>query len=229
MIGKRKIIKQGKISEPHNIPHVVIGAGLLWFGWFGFNAGSGLAADGLAASAFLVTHIASAMAAFTWAIIDWRMHGKPSVVGICTGAVAGLVAITPASGFVDTTGAFCIGIMVGIICWVMVNKVKQKFGYDDAYDAFGVHGVGGIVGALATGLFATAAVQANYKGLFYGNPMQLWIQTKAVLVTIIWSGGVTALIFWVVNKTVGLRATEEDEEKGMDNAEFGEDAYRIAE
>jgi len=229
MIGKRKIIKQGKISEPHNIPHVVIGAGLLWFGWFGFNAGSGLAADGLAASAFLVTHIASAMAAFTWALIDWRMHGKPSVVGICTGAVAGLVAITPASGFVDTTGAFCIGIMVGIICWIMVNKVKQKFGYDDAYDAFGVHGVGGIVGALATGLFATVAVQANYKGLFYGNPMQLWIQTKAVLVTIIWSGGLTALIFWVVNKTIGLRASEEEEEKGMDNAEFGEDAYRIAE
>jgi len=229
MIGKRKIIKKGLVSEPHNIPHVVIGAGLLWFGWFGFNAGSGLAADGLAASAFLVTHIASAMAAFTWAMIDWRMHGKPSVVGICTGAVAGLVAITPASGFVDTTGAFIIGIMVGIICWWTVNVVKKKFGYDDAYDAFGVHGVGGIVGALATGLFATAAVQASSKGLFYGNPIQLWIQTKAVLATIIWSGCITALIFWVVDKTVGIRASEAEEEKGMDDSEFGEDAYRIVE
>ena len=229
MLGRRNIIKKGMVSEPHNIPHVVIGAGLLWFGWFGFNAGSGLAADGLAASAFLVTHIASAMAAFTWAIIDWRMNGKPSVVGICTGAVAGLVAITPASGFVDTTGAFCIGIMVGIICWVMVNVVKKKFGYDDAYDAFGVHGIGGIVGALATGLFATAAVQASGRGLFYGNPIQLWVQTKAVLATIIWSGCITALIFWVVNKTVGIRASEADEDKGMDHAEFGENAYRISE
>ncbi len=228
MLGKRSHVKKGLVSEPHNIPQVVIGAGLLWFGWFGFNAGSGLAADGLAASAFLVTHIASAMAAFTWALIDWRMHGKPSVVGICTGAVAGLVAITPASGFVDTTGAFCIGIMVGIICWVMVNVVKKKFGYDDAYDAFGVHGIGGIVGALATGLFATAAVQASSKGMFYGNPIQLWIQTKAVLATIVWSGGVTALIFWVVNKTVGIRATEAEEDKGMDDSEFGEDAYRIS-
>ena len=229
MLGRRNIIKKGLVSEPHNIPHVVIGAGLLWFGWFGFNAGSGLAADGLAASAFLVTHIASAMAAFTWAIIDWRMNGKPSVVGICTGAVAGLVAITPASGFVDTTGAFCIGIMVGIICWVMVNVVKKKFGYDDAYDAFGVHGIGGIVGALATGLFATAAVQASGRGLFYGNPIQLWVQTKAVLATIVWSGCITALIFWVVNKTVGIRASEADEDKGMDDAEFGENAYRIGE
>ena len=229
MLGRRNIIKKGMVSEPHNIPHVVIGAGLLWFGWFGFNAGSGLAADGLAASAFLVTHIASAMAAFTWAIIDWRMNGKPSVVGRCTGAVAGLVAITPASGFVDTTGAFCIGIMVGIICWVMVNVVKKKFGYDDAYDAFGVHGIGGIVGALATGLFATAAVQASGRGLFYGNPIQLWVQTKAVLATIVWSGCITALIFWVVNKTVGIRASEADEDKGMDHAEFGENAYRIGE
>jgi Amt family ammonium transporter len=229
MLGKRNIVRKGLVSEPHNIPHVVIGAGLLWFGWFGFNAGSGLAADGLATSAFLVTHIASAMAAFTWAMIDWRMHGKPSVVGICTGAVAGLVAITPASGFVDTYGAFAIGIMVGIICWIMVNVVKNKFGYDDSYDAFGVHGIGGIVGALATGLFATATVQANAKGLFYGNPGQLWIQTKAVLATIIWSGGVTALIFWVVNKTVGIRASAAEEEKGMDDSEFGENAYRIGE
>jgi len=229
MLGKRNSVRKGLVSEPHNIPHVVIGAGLLWFGWFGFNAGSGLAADGLAGSAFLVTHIASAMAAFTWAMIDWRMHGKPSVVGICTGAVAGLVAITPASGFVDTTGAFCIGIMVGIICWVMVNVIKKKFGYDDAYDAFGVHGIGGIVGALATGLFATAAVQASGRGMFYGNPIQLWIQTKAVLATIVWSGGVTALIFLVVNKTVGIRASAAEEEKGMDDSEFGENAYRIAE
>jgi ammonium transporter, Amt family len=228
MLGRRKIVKQGLIGEPHNIPQVVIGAGLLWFGWFGFNAGSGLAADGLAASAFLVTHIASAMAAFTWALIDWRMHGKPSVVGICTGAVAGLVAITPASGFVDTTGAFIIGILVGVVCWIMVNVIKKKFGYDDALDAFGVHGIGGIVGALATGLFATAAVQATCRGAFYGNPAQLWIQTKAVMATIIWSGAVTALIFWIVNKTVGIRATEAEEESGMDEAEFGEDAYRIA-
>jgi len=227
LIGRRKSVKDGHTGEPHNIPQVVIGAGLLWFGWFGFNAGSGLAADGLAGSAFLVTHIASAVAGLTWALIDWRMHGKPSVVGICTGAVAGLVAITPASGFVDTTGAFVIGILVAIVCWTMVNVVKKKLGYDDSLDAFGVHGIGGIVGALATGLFATAAVQASSKGLFYGNPIQLWIQTKAVLATIIWSGGMTAIIFWIVNKTIGIRATDAEQDKGMDDSEFGENAYII--
>jgi Amt family ammonium transporter len=228
MIGKRKNY-EGHPSEPHNIPLVVIGAALLWVGWFGFNAGSGLAADGLAASAFLVTHVATATAALTWALIDWIFNKKPTVVGICTGAVAGLVAITPASGFVDVFGAMMIGFFVSVFCFIMVGIIKPKFGYDDSLDAFGVHGIGGIWGALATGLFATAAVQASGKGAFYGNPSQFLIQVKAVLATIIYSGVLTAVIFWVVNKLFGIRATADEESTGLDETQHGEIAYTEAE
>lgn len=228
MIGKRKYY-EGRPTPPHNVPLVVIGAALLWFGWFGFNAGSGLAADGLAASAFLVTHIATAAAALSWALLDWIINKKPTVVGICTGAVAGLVAITPAAGFVDVTGAIVIGLLVSVFCFIMVGVVKPKLGYDDSLDAFGVHGIGGIWGALATGLFATAAIQSSYKGAFYGNPAQFMIQVKAVLTTLVYSGVGTAILFWIVDKTLGVRATVEEETAGLDITQHDEIAYTEAE
>ena len=227
MIGKRKYY-EGRPTEPHNIPFVVIGAALLWFGWFGFNAGSGLAADGLAGSAFLVTHIATAAAAFTWVVLDWIRNKKPTIVGICTGAVAGLVAITPASGFVDIFGAIAIGVLVSVFCFIMVGYVKPKLGYDDSLDAFGVHGIGGIWGALATGLFATTSVQA-YSGAFYGNPKQFGIQVIAVLSTVIYTGVVTAILFWVTDKVIGVKATSEEETIGLDETQHGEIAYTEAE
>jgi len=228
MIGKRRYY-EGHPTPPHNITLVVIGAALLWFGWFGFNAGSGLAADGLAASAFLVTHLATATAAFTWVLLDWIFNKKPTVVGICTGAVAGLVAITPAAGFVDVTGALAIGVLVSVFCFIMVGVVKIKLGYDDSLDAFGVHGIGGIIGALATGLFATASVQSAYSGVFYGNPGQFKIQLIAVLTTIVYSGVITAFLFWIVNKIVGIRASVDEETAGLDITQHEEIAYTEAE
>ncbi len=228
MIGKRKYYER-RPTSPHNVPLVVIGAALLWVGWFGFNAGSGLAADGLAGSAFLVTHIATAAAVLSWVLLDWFINKKPTIIGACTGAVAGLVAITPASGFVDITGAIAIGLLVSVFCFIMVGVVKPKFGYDDTLDAFGVHGIGGIWGALATGLFATAAVQASCKGAFYGNPAQFMIQVKAVASTIIYTGIVTAIIFLIVDKTLGIRATEEEESVGLDLTQHEEIAYTEAE
>jgi Amt family ammonium transporter len=228
MIGKRRYY-EGHPTPPHNITLVVIGAALLWFGWFGFNAGSGLAADGLAASAFLVTHLATATAAFTWVLLDWIFNKKPTVVGICTGAVAGLVAITPAAGFVDVTGALAIGVLVSVVCFIMVGVVKIKLGYDDSLDAFGVHGIGGIIGALATGLFATATVQSAYSGVFYGNPGQFMKQFIAVITTILYSGAITAFLFWIVNKLVGIRATVDEETAGLDITQHEEIAYTEAE
>ena len=187
VLGKR-IGYPDNVAPPHNLPFAVLGAGLLWFGWFGFNAGSALGAGGLAASAFVVTHIASAAAGLTWSLIEWIRHGRPTVLGIITGAVAGLVAITPASGFVTPIGAIWIGIGASVLCYLAAVILKAKLGYDDTLDAFGVHGVGGIWGALATGLFATKTVNAaGADGLFYGNPAQLWIQVKATLVTVVWS------------------------------------------
>jgi ammonium transporter len=227
MIGKRKYY-DGRPTPPHNVPLVVIGAALLWVGWFGFNAGSGLAADGLAGSAFLVTHVATAAAALSWVLLDWFINKKPTIIGACTGAVAGLVAITPASGFVDITGALAIGLLVSVFCFFMVSVVKPKLGYDDSLDAFGVHGIGGIWGALATGLFATASIQA-YKGAFYGNPGQFMIQLKAVLVTIAYTGVITAILFWIVDKTLGIRASETEEVAGLDITQHDEIAYTEAE
>ncbi len=224
MLGKRRDYQRHAIP-PHNIPFVAIGAGLLWFGWFGFNAGSGLAADGLAANAFLVTQLSAAAAAITWAILDWIIGKKPTLVGVATGAVAGLVAITPASGFVDVTGALIIGVMVSLVCFFMVAYVKPKTGYDDALDAFGVHGIGGVLGALLTGLLATPAIQAAYSGAFYGNTHQFVVQLMAVLSTVIYSGVGTFVLFIVVDKLFGLRATEKQEAIGMDEAMHGETAY----
>jgi len=228
MLGKRKLPKGQHITPPHNIPFVVIGAALLWFGWFGFNAGSGLAADGLAANAFLVTHIAAAAAALSWVLLDWFSNKKPTIVGISTGAVAGLVAITPAAGFVDVSGAIIIGLLVSVMCFFMVSVVKRKLGYDDSLDAFGVHGIGGIWGAIATGLFATPMIQSAYSGAFYGNPKQLGIQLIAIVVTLVYSGVLTAVIFKIVEKTLGIRATDEEEILGLDLTQHDEIAYNEA-
>jgi Amt family ammonium transporter len=224
MLGKRRDYK-GHAIPPHNIPLVAIGAALLWFGWFGFNAGSGLAADGLAGNAFLVTHIAAATAAFVWALLDWIVGKKTTIVGICTGAVGGLVAITPAAGFVDVTGALVIGALVSLVCFFMVAYVKPKLGYDDSLDAFGVHGIGGILGALATGFLATPAVQAAYSGAFYGNPHQVVIQLISVVATIVYSGVGTFILFKIVEKTIGVRADDKDEALGLDESMHHETAY----
>jgi len=228
MLGKRRLPAGQHITPPHNIPFVVIGAALLWFGWFGFNAGSGLAADGLAANAFLVTHIAAAAAALSWALLDWFINKKPTVVGIATGAVAGLVAITPAAGFVDVSGAIIIGLLVSVFCFFMVSIVKGKLGYDDSLDAFGVHGIGGIWGAIATGLFATPVIQSAYSGAFNGNPKQLGIQLIAIVATLVYSGVLTAILFKIVEKTLGIRATEEEEISGLDITQHDEIAYSEA-
>jgi len=224
LIGKRRGLN-GAPSTPHNIPFVVLGAGLLWFGWFGFNAGSGLAADGLAANAFLVTHVATAMAAFTWALLDWIFHRTPSTIGISTGAVAGLVAITPAAGFVGIGGALIIGVLVSVVSFYAVSIIKPRLGYDDTLDAFGVHGVGGIIGALATGIFATPTVQPAYSGWITGNPGQFLTQVVAVLATTVFSGVMTFLLFKIIDKTTGIRVEERIEEEGLDIYEHGESAY----
>jgi Amt family ammonium transporter len=215
----------GAPTTPHNIPFVVLGAGLLWFGWFGFNAGSGLAADGLAGSAFLVTHVATAMAALTWALMDWIFHRTPSTIGIATGAVAGLVAITPAAGFVGIGGAIAIGLIVSLVCFFAVSVIKPRLGYDDTLDAFGVHGVGGIIGALATGIFATPTIQSAYSGLLAGNPKQLLIQLIATLTTLVYSGVLTFVLFKIIDKTTGIRVDDRIEEEGLDIYEHGESAY----
>jgi Amt family ammonium transporter len=224
LIGKRKGLN-GAPTTPHNIPFVVLGAGLLWFGWFGFNAGSGLAADGLAGSAFLVTHVATAMAALTWALLDWIFHRTPSTIGIATGAVAGLVAITPAAGFVGIGGALAIGLIVSLVSFYAVSVIKPRLGYDDTLDAFGVHGVGGIIGALATGIFATPSIQSAYSGLLAGNPKQLLIQLVATLAVLLYSGVLTFILFKIIDKTTGIRVDDRIEEEGLDIYEHGESAY----
>ena len=224
MIGKRKYY-EGIPTTPHNIPFVVIGTGLLWFGWFGFNAGSGLAADGIAANAFMVTHIAAAMAALTWALLDWFLNKKPTIIGICTGAIAGLAAITPTAGFVGLKAALVISIISAIVCFIMVGTIKVKFKYDDSLDAFGVHGVGGTVGSILVGVFATPMVQAGYSGAFYGNYRQLWIQLLAVGVTIVYSLVITFILFKLVDKFIGLKANAHEETEGLDITQHEEMAY----
>jgi len=226
VIGKRKHLK---VVPPHNLPFTMIGASMLWFGWFGFNAGSALAADGLAASAFVVTNTAAAMAGVTWAALDWILTKRPTMLGAATGAVAGLVAITPAAGFVDVTGAIWIGLIVSAVCYFFVVVVKHRVGYDDALDAFGVHGIGGIIGAVATGLFATPLVQSACSGAFSGNIRQLWIQLAATGVTIVYSLVVTFVIFKVVDMTVGVRVSEKEEAMGLDVSQHNERAMTIVE
>jgi len=224
MLGKRRDYKRHAIP-PHNITYVVMGAGLLWVGWFGFNAGSGLAADGLAGNALMVTHIAAAAAALTWALLDWFIDKRPTVVGISTGAVAGLVAITPAAGFVGVPGALVIGVIVSLVCFCMVAYVKPKLGYDDSLDAFGVHGIGGMLGAILTGVLASPLIQPAYSGAIYGNYRQLLVQFIAVGATIIFSGIGTYLLFKITDKLVGIRVSDKHEAIGLDETQHGETAY----
>jgi len=228
IIGKRKGYPD-KSLPPHNLPFTVLGAGLLWFGWFGFNSGSALAANGLAAGAFVTTNTAAAAAGLTWAVIEWFKNGKkPTMLGVATGAVAGLVAITPAAGFVSPLSSILIGIGVSIICYFAVAVVKPKLGYDDSLDAFGVHGLGGIWGALATGLFASKAVNpAGADGLFFGNPAQFVIQLKAVMITIVYSFVVTFILFKLVDRLIGLRVSPEEEVLGLDLTQHRESGYTI--
>ncbi len=227
LIGQRETYQAGHPILPHNITFVFMGTSFLWLGWFGFNAGSGLAADGLAANAFLVTHIATATAAVTWMVIDWIYNDKPTTVGACTGAVAGLVAITPAAGSTDLLGAFVIGIVTPIICFFMVATVKRKFHYDDALDAFGVHGMGGIIGSILTGVFATRLVTGTdgVQGALYGDWHQLWIQIVATLVSIVFSAVVTFILYKLIDKAIGIRVDKRVEEEGLDVYEHGESAY----
>ena len=229
MVGRRKDYRAGRPITPHNIPFVFLGTALLWLGWFGFNAGSGLAADGLAANAFLVTHIATCMAAVTWAAIDWVVNKKCTTVGACTGAVAGLVAITPAAGSVDLVGALFIGLITSAVCFWMVAVVKPKFGYDDALDAFGVDGVGGIIGSVLTGVFATQFVtgEGGVQGALYGDWNQLWIQIAATVISMVFSAVMTFVLFKVVDKLVGIRVDKRVEEEGLDIYEHGESAYDL--
>jgi ammonium transporter, Amt family len=226
-LGKRVGFGKEKM-DPHDLTMTVLGAGLLWFGWFGFNAGSALAANGLAVNAFVVTNTAAAMGALTWMTVSWLRHGHPSVLGAAAGAVAGLVAITPASGFVDPLAAIAIGFGAGIICCFAVDRLKQIAKIDDALDVFAVHGVGGIFGALATGLFATTAVnEAGKNGLLYGNPKQLLIQAVAVIATAAFSAAMTWGILKVIEVFVGLRVPEKDEVLGLDTTQHGEIAYQV--
>ena len=227
MIGKREDYRVGHPVTPHNIMFVFLGTSFLWLGWFGFNAGSGLAADGLDANAFMVTHIATATAAMTWMTLDWTFNRKPTTVGACTGAVAGLVAITPAAGTVDLLGAFAIGIITPVVCFVMVAAVKPHFKYDDALDAFGVHGVGGIIGSVLTGVFATRYITgaSGVEGALYGDWHQLWVQLIATGVSIVFALVVTTVLFIVVDKTIGIRVDRRVEEEGLDIYEHGESAY----
>jgi Amt family ammonium transporter len=226
VIGKRR----GYGSEafiPHNLPMTVLGAGLLWFGWFGFNAGSALAANGLAAVAFVNTHFATCAAALGWMIIEWLIRGKPTMLGVASGAVAGLVAITPAAGFVGPLSSLVIGSLAGVFCYLAV-LAKPKLGYDDALDVVGVHLVGGLWGALATGLFASKAINdAGADGLFFGNPAQFGIQAIAVVVTLIYSFVISLILFKVLDVVMGLRVDTEDEISGLDLATHQESGYSL--
>jgi len=212
----------------HNIPFVVLGGGLLWFGWLGFNAGSALAANGIAANAFLTTNIAAAAAGLSWAAIEWFSTGKPTMFGTISGVIAGLVSITPACGFVDPMAAMFIGFIAGGISYIAVSIVKQKFGYDDSLDAFGVHGIGGFWGVIATGIFATTAVNpSGADGLLSGNTAQFKIQLLAASVTVVYCASVTAVICFVVDKIIGMRVRPEDEIMGLDLTQHHERAYTI--
>jgi ammonium transporter, Amt family len=225
VLGKRK----GHGSEPmapHHLPMTILGAGLLWFGWFGFNAGSALGANGLAAIALVTTNTSAAAAALSWVFVEWLHRGKPTVLGAVSGAVAGLVAITPGAGFVTVLSSIAIGLVGGALCYLAVSILKAKLGYDDALDAFGCHGIGGIWGALATGIFATKAVNpAGADGLLYGNAAQLGIQGIGVLVTILFAGVATFVILKLISLVLKLRASVDEEENGLDLSLHGEQAY----
>ena len=224
VLGKRSGYP-GTPMTPNSLVLTVIGASMLWVGWFGFNAGSELAADGVAGMAMAVTHICAATAAFTWMTVEWMRHGKPSVLGIATGAVAGLVAITPASGTVGPVGAILIGIASGVLCFLAASNLKRAMGYDDSLDVFGVHGVGGFVGAILTGVFTAEAFGGT--GLDNGIGSQLGLQFIGAAATIVYSGGLTWIILKVLDGVIGLRVTPEQEEEGLDIALHNERGFDL--
>ncbi|MBI1319122.1 MAG: ammonium transporter [Candidatus Hydrogenedens sp.] len=225
MVGKRQGWPE-RPMPPHNLTLTVTGAGMLWVGWFGFNAGSQLAADGVAGMAMLVTQLSTAMAALTWIAIEWLKHGKPSVLGAATGAVAGLVAITPASGSCGPMGALAIGFASTVCCFIVATQLKHKFGFDDSLDAFGVHGIGGIVGAILTGVFASEALGGQ--GMNHASiGEQVFWQTASVLVTLGYSGIMSAILLKGIDLAVGLRVSAEAESQGLDLASHGEEGYLL--
>lgn len=226
LIGRRK----GYLREPmppHNLPMTVLGAGLLWFGWFGFNAGSALSSGGLSAMAFVATHIAAVSATLIWVIIEWLHRGKPTMFGAATGSIAGLATITPASGFVGPMPALVIGLLAGAVCYAALN-MKGKLGYDDSLDAFGVHGVGGILGTLGAGLFAEKMLNpSGADGLFFGNPHQLTVQIMAIVVVAVYSFVISLTLLKLIDWTIGLRVTEEEEMMGLDLSQHEESGYTL--
>jgi ammonium transporter, Amt family len=229
MLGKR-IGYNHKPIRPHNLPFTVLGAALLWFGWFGFNAGSALAADGIAANAFITTNTATAAAGLAWALIEWWHNGTPTILGTATGAVAGLVAITPACGFVNPMNAMFIGIMVAVVCYIAVSVIKGKLGYDDSLDAFGVHGVGGTVGTIATGIFAQKAINAGgADGFLFGNVHQLLVQGTMWIAAVAFAAIMTFIIFKIVDALIGMRVEEKNELIGLDLTQQSEAAYTVIE
>ena len=229
VLGKR-VGYNHKPIRPHNLPFTVLGAALLWFGWFGFNAGSALAADGIAANAFVTTNTATAAAGLAWALIEWWHNGAPTVLGVATGAVAGLVAITPACGFVNPMNAMFIGIIVSLVCYIAVAVIKGKVGYDDSLDTFGVHGVGGTVGTIATGIFAEKAVNAaGNNGLLFGNMHQLLVQCIMWVVAVVFAVVMTYILYKIVDAVIGMRVEEKNEIIGLDLTQQSEAAYTVIE
>ncbi|HEY1405972.1 MAG TPA: ammonium transporter [Spirochaetota bacterium] len=226
MIGKRHFLKA---TPPHNLPFTMFGAAMLWFGWFGFNAGSALGANGIAANAFVVTNVSASVAVIVWMLLDFIYAKRATMLGAATGAIAGLAAITPASGYVDVKGALAIGLVSSVICFYMVMFVKSKLGYDDALDAFGVHGVGGFIGTIAAGIFATPAIQSSVKGALAGNPHQLTVQLIAAGSVALYAGVITFVIYKVMSFFTSLRVAEEDEAMGLDVTQHNERSYTIIE
>jgi len=225
ILGKRVSLSNGGTEQPHNIPFVVLGGALLWIGWFGFNGGSALAADGIAANAFVVTMVAAATAAVVWGLVNWLHLGRPGVLGMISGAIAGLVAITPACGYVNVTGAILIGMGAGVFCYGGI-LIKRRFSYDDALDVFGVHGIGGTWGAIATGLFATGTLASTSKGLLYGGGFALLgAQIIAVMAVYAFAFGVTFLALYAMKKVMAIRVSKEEERIGADIIQHGENAY----
>jgi Amt family ammonium transporter len=223
VMGKRKGLGSEEM-HPHNLTMTALGTTLLWFGWFGFNAGSALAANRSAVAAFVNTNTAAAVAAYAWLTIEWMHKGKGTILGACTGAVAGLVAITPCAGFVTAMGAVAVGMMVSVVCYGAI-LLKGKLGYDDSLDVFGVHGVGGAFGALAVGTLAKAGISGDVNGLLYGNPAQLGYQALSVVAAGSYSFVVTFVILKLVDLVVGLRVTADEEEAGLDLTQHGERGY----
>ena len=220
MIGKRKGFGTENLA-PHNVALTMIGGSLLWVGWFGFNAGSALGANGTAGMAMAVTQIAAAVAGLSWMFIEWVHNGKPTLLGVVSGAVGGLVAITPAAGFVSPAGAFFIGLVAGAVCYWGAAILKPMLGYDDSLDVFAVHGLGGITGAILTGVFAVEAIGGT-AGALEGNSAQIVIQLKGIVATILWSGIASAIILFVIDKVIGLRVDADAEAEGLDINQHGE-------